>query len=349
MFVNEERIWILLARKKCGEASSRELEELNILLKENETVLSSEDILDRLWKKSIKIKTGNQSHESWGSIEAAIQKKRNKRQQFKWGCCAAAIMVLLGLTFYFNQRPQKYTATEKVLSAVNNIATPEGARTKIELPDGSVVWVNEGSRLTYNSTTFGISGRDVFLEGEAYFDIHKNAKLPFVVHADQVDIRVLGTTFNVKAYKDDKTIEAALISGKIAVYMKNNREKKIILKPDEKIVISKALPEIKRVINNNRSFKILKIEKDKAGLAKATAWIRHKQMDFDNEPFEQIIEEMEKRYRVKILFANDSLKQLHFSGIIEDETLMEALRALQLSQHFNFYQKDSIVWIGKHK
>lgn len=349
MPVNEQRIWTLLAKRKSGEASADELEELRALLEENESVLFSEDILDKLWDAPLRANTGAQSSAHWSKIEAAIQVKKRKRKQLKWWLSAAAILILLGLSFYFNQGPQKNNVVQEKLSGLNNIATPADTRLKIELPDGSTVWINEDSRLTYNSKTFGTSEREVFLQGEAYFEVRPNAKLPFSVHADQMNITVLGTSFNVKAYKKDKTMEATLISGQIAVTINNNPRKEIMLRPEEKIIISKVRPQkIKQIINEPISYKVIKVEKDEAGLVKATDWMRHRRLVFDNASFETIASRMEKWYGIPIRFAEDSLKHLHFSGIIEDETLSEALTALQLSQHFNFYQTDSIVWIGKN-
>lgn len=345
--VQRERIWILLGKRQCGEASGDELKELSALLKEDESARLSEDIIDKLWKVPIKTMDTSQNNQDWPRLAARIEKE-GKKMPFKWWLSAAAVIAVLVVATFFLKQEQKHQqiATENTIALrQNNIATPVHARSKIELPDGSIVWINSNSRLTYDSKDFGIHNREVSLQGEAYFEVKKNAGLPFIVHVQQADIKVLGTAFNVKTYGKDKNIEVALIRGKVAVSLLNEQRKEVILKPDEKIIIPKQLPEIKK-INGIRPFKILKIERDKAGQAEVTAWTREK-LVFDNDTFEQIAGQMEKWYQIKIRFANDSLKKLHFSGVVEQETISETLHAMQLSQPFHFQVKDNVVWIGK--
>lgn len=347
--VEKERIWILLGKRQCGEASDAELKELNALLKEDESVRLSEDIIDKLWKVPLKTTDTPQKHLDWSELEAKIKKAEKKRSLKKWWWSAAAVMALLTATvaFLFIQKEKNSFARSEKKTALqwNNITTPVNARSKIELPDGSKVWINEDSHLTYDSKNFGIHNREVRLQGEAYFEVKKNAEFPFIVHLPKVDIQVLGTAFNVKTYPKDKNIEVALIRGKVAVSLLDRPEKKVILKPDERMIIPKRLSAI-REVSPPAMYKVVKIEKDEAGLARATSWTR-KELVFDNETFEQIAIQMESWYRLKIRFENDTLKKLHFSGVIKDETITDALRAMQLSRPFHFQIRDGIVWIEK--
>ena len=107
------------------------------------------------------------------------------------------------------------------------------------LPDGSTVWLNAGSRLTYDSL-YGTTLREVTLSGEAYFDVVKNPKKPFIIHTGKINIRVLGTVFNVKSYPEEQTIETSLIKGSIEVSFPSQPSKKIILKPNQKLIIDKT-------------------------------------------------------------------------------------------------------------
>src|SRR5439155_8152 len=111
--------------------------------------------------------------------------------------------------------------------------------TYMVLPDGTQVWLNAESRITY-SNTFNKSLREVNLEGEAYFDVTHDAAHPFIVHTSSIAIKVLGTAFTVKSYASDKTIEATLLRGSIEVVKNNDPSApKVILRPHEKLVFNK--------------------------------------------------------------------------------------------------------------
>lgn len=105
-----------------------------------------------------------------------------------------------------------------------NIEVPYGSKTKIELPDGSRVSLNSGSKLKYEKG-FGDKTRVIFLEGEAFFDVKKTG-IPFYVHVSGIKIKVLGTTFNVKAYPEEKTVETTLITGRVEIFKSDNVMKK---------------------------------------------------------------------------------------------------------------------------
>ena len=343
-----ERIWVLLAKQKSGEATVEERAELNRLLAEDESVLYAEDILDKFWKAPLRPQAGAQRNRQWDRIALRLQqqKSRQLRHRWAWTGAAAMLLVLLALTVYvYQQRPGD---PEGATAGISNIATPPDARSKIELPDGSQVWLNEGSRLVYDSKTFGRSDRKVRLEGEAYFEVKKSAGQPFMVSVGEVCIRVLGTAFNVNAYKENQQVEATLISGKIAVSTRQAPGKRIVLQPHESVVIATPLPGGRR---SPDALKVPVLQKSRltpADLARATRWIRHPML-FDNQSFLHIARRMEERYQVRIRFKKEGLKNLHFSGVLNDESLQEALEALQLSQPFDFYQQDSILWIDQKK
>ena len=119
------------------------------------------------------------------------------------------------------------------------VAARPGVRTKVVLPDGTQVWLNSNSKLKY-SPDFNLHSREVDLEGEAYFDVAKDMERPFIVHASTIDVRVLGTAFTIKSYPQDETIEATLLKGAIEISGRDNPgAPRIILKPDEKLVLNK--------------------------------------------------------------------------------------------------------------
>ena len=125
-------------------------------------------------------------------------------------------------------------SSEKVAELA--VTTKYGSKTDIQLPDGSKVWLNSGSSLKYDKQ-FGKELREVVLSGEAFFDVVRNAEKPFIIHTTNMDIKVLGTRFNVKSYANDKQSEASLIHGSIEVFIKKEGLKKILSEPNHKIVV----------------------------------------------------------------------------------------------------------------
>ena len=134
-------------------------------------------------------------------------------------------------------------AAEKTIGSgdKSEISTRYGSRTKLLLPDSTQVWLNSGSKLSYNKT-YGNGTREVTLSGEAYFDVVKNPAHPFIIHTVNIDIKVLGTAFNVKSFPGEKNTETSLIRGSIEVTFKNRPSEKIILKPNEKLITANEEP-----------------------------------------------------------------------------------------------------------
>jgi len=185
------------------------------------------------------------------------------------------------------------------------------------------------------------------LNGEAYFDVTKNPDKPFIIHTKKMDIKVLGTVFNVRSYSDEKTAEAALIKGSIEVTLKDRKDQKIILKPNEKISVANEEPktEIKqtKVIPAKTDpvripqivVKELKPNPTYNNIIGEIAWTQNK-LYFEDETFENIGLRMERWFGKKVTIANESLKNIHYTGNFENETMEEVLSYLKLSKTFNF-------------
>ncbi|HVW62489.1 MAG TPA: FecR domain-containing protein, partial [Puia sp.] len=155
----------------------------------------------------------------------------------RWWMAAAAVLVLgvAGGLLYRGQRHPNIAATSPVPTAHDKeITTRYGTRNFLELPDGSKLWLNAGSKVKYAEDR-----RELTLEGEAFFDVKHDPDHPFIIHTGKLDVRVLGTSFNVKAYPNDSTIETTLIKGKVEIDFPGNTRSGIVLRPNEKVVIPK--------------------------------------------------------------------------------------------------------------
>jgi ferric-dicitrate binding protein FerR (iron transport regulator) len=234
----------------------------------------------------------------------------------------------------------------------NEIVAKRGTKSKLILPDGTQVWLNSESKLSY-ATNFYDSIREVTLEGEAYFDVVKDKNRPFIVKTSAISIRVLGTAFNVKSYNQDPTIETTLVRGLIEV-QKNNEPSasKIILRPNEKLVYNKpealsANQESGISIDNKQSqliyiSPISKYIPDSTRVE--TSWV-YGRLIFDGDNFSQLAEKMERWYNIKITIKNQHLATNRFGGVFENENVEEALKALQLIAMFKYTIHDSEIII----
>ena len=364
-----DRIWELLAKKLNNEISLSELEELELLLRENQDAFQLNELLSGFGQLPFKPVAGeSMKQRSVGIIQEAIGftnqqhseksevsndevvSQRNGRRGIRIGVSIlASAIVFAAITWFLFW---KTTETDKMMANANEIKTDAGSKTTVNLPDGSLVVLNAGSKLSYNKE-FGISSREIKLTGEAYFDIRKNPEMPLVVHAGTLDIWVKGTTFNVKAYPKDSTIEAALFTGIIELVSQKDPERKILLRPKEKIVVKRSAdnmqssPESNIGLRNDETVFMGKIKPDPVDSSYAEiAWLQNK-LVFRSESFSNLAHSMERRYNVTIKFLDEQVSDLIFTGSFTEETLPEALEALRSSVPFQYSIENKTVWISK--
>jgi transmembrane sensor len=379
--MKEEKHWILLSKKVAGEATPEELEELQELLNADPEWKATLENLQEFWASSpVTSEGGKQKRENAYSEHVSRLKmyvsdfngadgmseydesffsapaKRpfyKRRMIYILAACCITVVALLYPSLASNSKIEK---EEKAANSVNEIAISPGSKSKIQLPDGSQVWINSGSKLTYAGMMKGRT-REVTLDGEAYFDVVKDAAHPFIVHTSGIDIKVLGTAFNVKAYKIEPTIEATLIHGSIEVTNRNRPDAPaIMLKPREKLVFSNDIyMEGKNVlkaislsgVNGGRPSSVF-ITPLKRSIADSsiseTAWIYNK-LSFEDKSFEELAKDMERWYNVKFTFRNRKIMQFHFTGTFINETIEQVLEALRFSADFKYTITDGSVLI----
>jgi len=235
-----------------------------------------------------------------------------------------------------------------------NKTTIKREKSTIVLTDGTRITLNSQSSLRYPATFTGKT-REVYLSGEAFFDVQKDHEHPFIIHAEKMDIKVLGTAFNVKSYPNDPQSETTLIRGAIEVTLNDRPSDHIILKPSEKLIVKNKLFEPVRKnttkINpaeTNMGMQYVlttftRLQPDDSTVVE-TSWVKNK-LVFRDESFSGLASRMERWYGVDIKFKNDALKQYRFSGIFENERINEALDALRMTENFNYKIKNNTVYI----
>lgn len=220
------------------------------------------------------------------------------------------------------------------ISYVHKI-NPKGNRTSFLLPDGSKVWLNAESKIIYPQK-FKNSKREVYLKGEAYFEVKKDVYKPFIVITDDIEIDVLGTRFNVSAYPDDETVETTLVEGKIGIsdFSKEPTQKnRYILKKNFKASFNKKDQEF--------SF-------NKVDVKPFTSWTKGK-LIFDNVSFSEIRKKLERNYDVQFVTGAEILEEYNYTITITDESIEEIMQLIQKTSPIDFQIENKRIYIFRNK
>ncbi|SCC30342.1 FecR family protein [Chitinophaga costaii] len=253
---------------------------------------------------------------------------------------AAAIIVLVVsvATFkYVTTQPSQPIAHFSVLT----FAAGSAPRKTVVLPDGSVITLRSQSKAVLD-TGFNQSNRTLTLEGEAFFDVKQDAAHPFIVHTQQAAITVLGTQFNVRAWPGKGATETALFRGQVSVLANGATTPPVLLAPHEKLVVEN-IPASPAKRAANQPMKVLPLN---GRTAQENAWV-HSRLEIENEPLKAIAAKLEKWYGIPIVFEGDEVQQYRYSGTFDSESIVEALKALQLSYAFSFKMEHGKIIIRK--
>lgn len=240
------------------------------------------------------------------------------RNSLKW---SALLIPVMSIGFWY------YLSGTRVI----HFQTAMGERKNFHLPDGSFVRLNAGSTLNL-CDDFGTHCRDVYLEGEAYFDVHHNDRTAFIVHTADMDIRAVGTAFNVRAYGGDRETETALLKGIVEVTLKHPQHRRIILRPDQKVQWSL---HAKPVPAGKDTTLVSGLVRTSDGDVRETDWINNK-LIFDDEPLSDIAVRLERWYGVKVLIEDEELKAYHFTGTFGGENITDVLDICRESRPFSY-------------
>ena len=265
---------------------------------------------------------------------------------------AAAIMLLfvtIGSLLFFNN-PRSKVGTE-IPEGYTYIFSPRGQRTKVVLPDRSKVWLNSESSLRY-STIFNGSQREVVLQGEAFFEVQPDPGKPFFVAANEIKVRVYGTSFNIKAFPNENTIETTLIEGKLSVTsltQYGNEPSEIFLKPNEKCIVTRDNKNVE-ITTRNMALDGPFQDVEYAGGGRVNDLVVQKSISteeeklwkdgklvFHNRSFSKLAVDLERWFDIKIHFQDKKIESYKFTGSFDKETINQAMEALKLSSQKSFY------------
>lgn len=219
-------------------------------------------------------------------------------------------VILVSIFFYQN----KFNSNSNSWVEVHS---PYGARTQFSLPDGTTGWLNSGSVIKYPSQFSG--ERNVELNGEAYFDVVKNPKSPFLIATKSVGIRVLGTSFNVVSYDTDSLAEVVVTSGKVEVTANGNKLRQFLL-PNERLVFNNQI---------NRAVKSV------VDVQNYTSWKSGK-LIFINDNLDEVVRKISRFYNVNFTVQPNVNRSQSFRAIMEQESLEEILRYMKLTMDIDY-------------
>lgn len=353
---SEEKIWLLISRSVSGEISADEIDELELIFQARPELRAEHESIRNLKTTA----PGSFSMAERRAMERGLEKfdealnnesgfaekpliyhgrldplQRNTRKS--WMIAASVtILLMAGLWIKF------YTGHTDTPIQQQAIVTPNGKRVHTVLPDGSSVWLNAASSIKFVSNLNNLGKREIFLTGEAYFDVKHDAQHPFIVHAGKLNVVVLGTAFNVKAYNGDQFVETTLIRGKVEILNENTPSAHIVMYPNEKITINTIKNTAKKVLLINKAtIKDSMIVSTPASVAlpdtaiDETAWLNNR-LSFKQKSFEEIAVQLERWYNVRIVFDNNKYTTKKFTGTFNNQGINEVIHAFQYTEPFHY-------------
>lgn len=253
-------------------------------------------------------------------------------QRFSWKyirrmAATIALLITSSIACYYVWDDIQKSSQDVVLCQME---VPLGSQTKVVLPDGSVVCLNSGSVLKYDPTFMRNKNRDIYLTGEGYFEVCKNEDKPFIVHVGDLKVKVLGTIFNVRAYKEEPNIEISLVKGRVNVFAQSEAIGNVFLSPNQRAIYDK---ETKSLFAENVDAEV------------ATQWTTGR-LGFVNISLVDIMADIERRYNVHIIIDSEQMKTEIFSGSISCKlSLEEMLNYLDVDDKYQWTKKGNVITI----
>ena len=324
--MDKDRFKILIEKYLEGNASPTEIEELCKWIRNN-------DSLDRWMMREIEKCDSSLDKEVYDrlysrikeAIDSREEKTRSKRIVFtrliRWAAIICLPIVAALITYELLSKP-----TPDTLPLI--VSAESGERAKVQLPDGTQVNINSASQISYPQN-FGSKERVIELDGEAYFEVTPDKERPFIVKAAGLEITVLGTSFDISAYKDDPDVSVVLLTGKVDV---TSTQGHCVMQPDEKLVYNKqtGLMTVGKVYSKEY-----------------VEWTNGN-LRFENESLENIVKILSRVYDVKIVFdAGFPKDKYFFTGSIGNGGITNALDILSMTSALQYEVRDSVIVLRK--
>ena len=326
MGTDKEQIYAIIARHLTEDLTQEESSKLESWLSENRKHQIEFDDIVELWHKSQRLQSPRNIGTDHALAEvhekAGIKRIRNFNLKVIQQVAAILLLSVLlsGLYTYF------FSGTTKTYKSdyYQEVSAAYGTRTNLQLPDGTTVILNSGSSLRFSGLFAENATRKVELKGEGFFQVAKDRKRPFIVHVGKLDVKVLGTTFNVNAYDGtDPEIDIALVEGKVSIGKAGSSlsDNLMVLALGQLAHYDIAENEITKETNINPE--------------KYMGWTEGK-MIFIDDPIQEVVRRMENWYNIDITIADQHLLNYRFTGTFVNESLEEILNVFSLTSPLNY-------------
>lgn len=297
------------------------------------TALAQTDLEEQL--SALKKKLTSSESDSAPVIELNPASRARTPFYRRFSSIAVAAVAVLAIGFYFIRKTPRTPTPQN--STVQYTCKP-GERKSFQFPDGTQVILNAGSEI-YLNDQYAKNTREVFLKGEAFFEVQHNAEVPFIVHTASMDVKALGTAFNVKSYNNEGRTEAVLVRGLVEVTLKKDNNRKLLLHPDEKVMwredkTNDAGVSSLSTVNLEQAL-IKPVKKNDNGDVKEIAWVQNN-LAFEDEAFEEIAYQLNRWYNVNIQFESNDIRQYHFTATFKKEKIEQVLDILKASKKFSY-------------
>jgi transmembrane sensor len=340
--MTSEQMYDLIGKYLAGELSEEEKEKFQVWLNESEGNKQEFELHKKVWKNTqIKFKSSDSEsvfknllnqiddqHELEISTDLPTYRTKVKYRFLLISKIAASLLLLVSVWYFFNN------ATPVSKDQISEIKTnekhnPAGQKSRIFLPDGSTVWLNADSKVSYPEK-FTDEKREVILNGEAFFEIVKNQDIPFIVRTGKVSTIVLGTAFNVKAFDDDPVTQVALQSGKVKVEFNDNEQTYVMfLDPGDALTYNKS----------ESSAKKNKFEEERL-LSWKDGFIVFRDADLD-----EIVSTLSRWYGVQFEIKNRDNESWSYTGSFDNAILENVMKSISFTKEFSYTinQKNVII------
>jgi ferric-dicitrate binding protein FerR (iron transport regulator) len=260
-----------------------------------------------------------------------FKKQLNRKQKTFWLFpsllkYAAVFIFAIGISslffYFYAERSGDFTETQ-----FNTVIAGNGQISKVILPDSSVVWLNSGTQIRYRND-FSVSNREINLTGQAFFQVTKNEKIPLKVYCSDIEVKVLGTKFDVSAYPEDKNVRVFLESGKVEIRNSKATSSPYNLNPGEMAEYNKQSGNMSR---------------SKPDPGKFISW-KEGILVFRDDPMEEVIPKLQRRYNIEIDVASPAIYQSVFTATLKNETLEEVFKSISFacSVHYQIIKGENL-------
>ncbi|WP_346863954.1 FecR domain-containing protein [uncultured Draconibacterium sp.] len=302
-----------------GKASEKEKELFFRWLEESPEHKEEFSAVKKIWALSAKYK--NTEGTIWADLKPVVQPEKKTHKHFIRILKQAAIFIILVgcgalAQFYISQKADN---NQTVYADSFSVKAPLGQMTNLELPDGTLVMLNSGTTISY-SGDFTSGNRQVYLQGEAFFDVQKDVDHPFIVNSEFLGVKVYGTSFNIQAYPEDRTFAATLVEGSIGLLDANGEE------------VTKLVPGEKACFDESGT----NIEIKQVDTAMYTSW-KEGLVTYRNERLEDIAKQIERWYNVEIVIQKEGLgDERYFGTILKNKPIDQILEVLKLTTSLQY-------------